>query len=598
MNKNYLNKNKYPLLRLLSYLSSHRKDYLLASLYSFLNKLFDIFPEILIGGTVDIVVNRKNSWLAHSFNIVDIHKQIIILGVLTFSIWCFESLFQYLYNLKWRNLAQTVEHKLRMDCYQHIQQATLPIIEQKQSGHLIATLNDDINQLERFLEDGINQIIQITASTLLIGVVFFYCSPLITLFAILPVPFILLGAFYFQNKLEDRFLDVRQRAANISAALNQNIMGLATIKSFTAQAFESKKIEHLSKQYQLANKNTIKVSAMVTPVIRIVILCGFLSTLLIGGMQTISGQMNVGIFSVLVFLSQRLLWPFSSLADVTVNYQRAMASTSRALNLLTWQTEDSNGELNKLEVNGNITISNLKFSYPQSKVMLFNGLNLEIEKNATIAFVGESGSGKSSLIKILTRFYQPDDGCIKYGKVNIEDFELQFWRQQISLVSQEVHLFPGTISENIAYGQLNVSIDDINNVVELAGATNFINDLEHGLDTQLNEGASNLSGGQRQRIIIARALLKSSPILVFDEATSAVDNDTELAIQESLQAIAHQRTIILIAHRLSTVRHADQIFVLDKGRIIEHGSHEELLSKQGTYHRLWSIQSGTYTQAT
>lgn len=583
-------KSQYPLLRLLRYISEYKKSYLTASLFSFLNKLFDVFPEILIGGAVDIVANGKHSWLSRLLNIESIDKQLYVLGALTFLIWAFESFFQYLYSLSWRSLAQTVEHKVRMDCYQHIQNAPLPIIEKNQTGQLISILNDDINQLERFLEDGFNQIIQITSSTILIGAVFLWCSPLITLFAILPVPFILIGAFYFQHKLEPRFLTVREKAAHIAAALSHNLLGMATIKSFTNEPQELRKIETLSHSYQSANEQTIKISAMVTPVIRIVILCGFMATLLIGGYQTLHGTMNVGIFSVLVFLSQRLLWPFSNLAEVTVNYQRAMASTTRALNLLTWPQEQFAINKDQPEPFKDLQFSNICFSYTDKP--LFENFDLHIPANSTIAFVGESGSGKSTLIKLLCRFYEPNSGNILYDQQPISSLDLKSWRQNISLVSQEIYLFPGSLYDNVAYGTDNATEADVHQALKLAGAEAFVQALPEGLQSQIFESGANLSGGQRQRIIIARALLKSSPILIFDEATAAVDNDTELAIQKALHSLKDKRTVLLIAHRLSTVRHADYIYVMDNGKIIEQGSHSALLDKKGKYHRLWSIQTG------
>lgn len=299
--KSYLETSRYPLFRLLNYMKGDRSAYLAATLFSILNKLFDIFPEVLIGGAVDVVVNREHSWLAKLTGYPNMLLQLVLLGALTFIAWSLESVFQYLYSVKWRNLAQAVEHRLRMETYQHIQSARMEDIDKTAIGQLIATINDDINQLERFLEDGINQIIQIVSSTILIGIIFLLCSPLITVFSILPIPFILLGAFYFQHKLEPKFLKVREKAANISAALANNLTGLLTIKSYTAEKFEARRIEELSRNYQQANRETILISSMVTPVIRIMILTGFLFTLLIGGYQTIHGEMNVGVFSLLVF---------------------------------------------------------------------------------------------------------------------------------------------------------------------------------------------------------------------------------------------------------------------------------------------------------
>lgn len=589
---------QYPLLRLLSYMKPYRFHYRLAVLFSSLNKLFDIFPEILIGGAVDVVVNQKHSWLAKLTGMSNMTAQLFVLGLLTFLAWSLESLFQYLYSLKWRNLAQTVEHSLRMDCYRHIQKAHMHNVEQTSMGQIISIMNDDINQLERFLEDGINQIIQIVISTVLIGIVFFVCSPIITLCAIVPIPFILFGAFYFQHQLEPKFLKVREKAANISSALANNLQGLMTIKTYTSEKWEEQKLEGLSHAYQQANQETIKISALVTPVIRIAILTGFLFTLLIGGYQTINGAMNVGIFSLLIFLSQRLLWPFSSLAEVTVNYQRVMASTRRALDLLLWSTEEIEQGRRVEKTNRDIHFHAVGFNYPGDPNALFDGLSFTIPNNQTIAFVGESGSGKSTLVKLLCRLYTPQTGSICFGADNIQSYSKQAWRQTISLVSQDIYLFAGTIIDNIRYGTPGASDEAVKKVADLAGVSRFIGQFNKGYYHCVGERGNGLSGGQRQRIAIARALLKASPILILDEATSAVDNDTELAIAEALKTTSHNKTTIIIAHRLSTIRHVDCIYVMDRGKIVEQGRHEDLLKQKGRYYRLWQIQTGNLPNAT
>ncbi|WP_440651620.1 ABC transporter ATP-binding protein [Cysteiniphilum sp. 19S12-1] len=512
----------------------YRKDYLLALLYSTLNKLFDIFPEILLGVAVNMVVSRQDSWIAQITGVHSLFSQLLILGLLTFLIWAFESYFQYLYSLKWRNLAQNVEHKLRTDVYGHIQKANVQQIEATSTGQMIATINDDINQMERFLEDGVNQIVQIVVSTVFIGIVFLFASPLITLLAIVPIPCIIIGAFYFQHRLAPRFLEVRQKAAEISGDLQRNLLNLLTIKSYTTEEYEAQRIEKASANYQTANRKTIQISSMVTPVIRMFVLTGFLFTLLIGGYQTFHGQMNVGVFSMLIFLSQRLLWPFNNLAVVTVDYQRVMASTTRVLNLLTWSTEELSNKatLKTIPNHQDIVLDHVTFGYDDD-APIYQDLNLRINAQQTTAFVGESGSGKSTLIKLMCQFYAPQSGALNYGTDNIQSFDLSSWRQQIALVSQDSFLFDGTIKENIAYGSFNADDETITHAAKVAGLHEFIMQLPNGYDTDVGQRGLLLSGGQKQRICIARAVLKDAPILILDEATSAVDNETELAIVAS-----------------------------------------------------------------
>ena len=578
--------------RLLSYAQPYRRQVILGTVYSILNKIFDIAPEILIGIAVDSVVKQEHSWLA-DMGFKDTSTQLMILGVLTFFIWSFESLFQYLYSIKWQNLAQTLQHSLRLDTYAHVQNLDIAYYEEKSTGNMLSIMNDDINQLERFLEDGVNQIIQVCVSSVIIGAIFFYITPQIALLAIAPIPIILIGTFYFQHRLGGRFLDVRTKAGQLSSRLANNLSGIFTIKSFTAEDFELKQLEKDSEDYRLANRKAISLSAMVTPVIRIAVLAGFLSTLVYGGFLTIHGQLGVGSFSILVFLTQRLLWPLTRLAEVTVLYQRAMASSERIFSLLdTKITLTHTGKKLPVEkVKGEITLQDLTFQY-HSDTPIINHISLTIPAGEMVAFVGSSGTGKTTLIKLLLRFYEQESGQILLDGRDIRDYEPSALRQAIGIVSQDVFLFPGTVAENIAYAMPEKSLEAIKHAAEIAEADDFIRALPQGYHTIIGERGQKLSGGQRQRLAIARALLKDPPILILDEATSAVDNETELAIQKSLAHIVKGRTSIMIAHRLSTIRHAHCIFVLGQGSILEQGTHAQLLYQNGTYAMLWKLQTG------
>ncbi|SRR5579883_214951 len=587
---------KSAIMRLYHYAKGYRGDIILATIYSLLNKFFDILPEVLIGFAVDTVVNRNTSLLAR-FGIPDASTQIIFLGLLTFAIWCFESLFQYLYSVKWRNLAQALQHQLRLDAYKHIQNADMNYFENVKSGNLAAILNDDINQLERFLNDGLNTIIQIVGSTLMIGIIFFVIAPKIAVLAFLPVPLILFGAYYFQYIISPRYAKVRGKAGDLSARFSNNISGIATIKSYTAENYELESLEKQSNEYQKANFSAIQISSAITPVIRIAVLLGFLSALVVGGLDAIHGTLAVGAYSVLVFLTQRLLWPFTYLAEMTDQYYRAMASAERVLNLLSVPIHITSGQKSQLPtLRGEITFDHVNFFY-QANQMILQNVNLSIQAGKTIAFVGTTGSGKSTLVKLLMRFYDPVSGVIKIDDHDIRDFDLNYLRQQIGYVSQDVFLFDGTIADNIAYGTFDADLHQIEHAAKLAEAHDFIMQLPNGYETQIGERGQKLSGGQRQRLSLARAILKNPPILILDEATSAVDNETEAAIQRSMDKIVIGRTTIIIAHRLSTVRNADMIYVLENGKIVEQGRHNKLVSEKGIYADLWALQTGIMEEA-
>lgn len=583
--------NESPFLRLLAYMRPYRKDYLLGTLYSTLRKLMDIAPEILIGVAVDTVVRKENSLLG-DFGYTSPKEQLAVLAVLTLIIWVLESVTQYLYSIKWRNLAQIVQHKLRIETYDHVQCLDLATLENKRTGTLLSILNDDVNQIERFLEDGVSQIIQITVSTLVIGAIFFWVDPVIALVAVMPIPVIFFGTFAFQRRLADKFITVREKAGLLGARLSNNLSSIVTIKSFSNEKIEKAKIEADSEAYRSANERAIVLSSLVTPVIRVAVLAGFLFTLVLGGLQTLDGQMEVGVFSVLVFLTQRLLWPLRDLAELTVLYQRSMASSKRVLDLLHIPIHIRNGEtkINAEDVTGHIAFKNINFQYAGH--LALNGINIDIPAGKTIGLVGESGSGKSTLMKLLMRFYEPTSGEVSVDGHQLSSLAVPSLRRSIGFVSQDVFLFHGNIAENVAYGRPDATFEEIIEACKKAEAHNFIEALEDGYDTIVGERGHRLSGGQRQRIAFARAILRDPPILVLDEATSAVDNETERAIQKSLHTISKNRTTIIIAHRLSTVRHADCIYVMKNGEVVEQGNHDELLGQKAIYADFWKLQIG------
>ncbi len=580
------------LTRVLSYGKGFKAQAIWASICSIINKLFDIAPEILIGIAIDVVINQEDSFVA-TLGVVDPKDQLYLLGFLTFLIWAGESIFQYLYLRNWRELAQKIQHRFRVDCYSHIQQMDMHFFENQSSGRLTSILNDDVNQLERFLNIGANDILQVITSVLAVGAVFFILSPKLALLAFTPIPVIIFGAFYFQRKAEPRYAEVRERAGEIASAINTNIAGVATIKSFTKETHEKQRISNISDGYVKANESAIKISSAFTPVIRMAILTGFLATFIVGGLDTLNGKLAVGAYGVLVFLTQRLLWPFRDLANTMDLYERGMASARRILNLLDKPIQIKNHDQAKtFKLVGAISIRDLTFSYDTQNLPALKNININIEAGQTHAFVGQTGSGKSTIIKLLMRYYHAQQGCITLDSHPIEDINIKTLRSQIGLVSQATFMFNDSIFANIKYGNEAATETEVIAAAKLAEAHGFINKLNHGYQTTAGEGGVKLSGGQIQRIALARALLKNPPILILDEATSAVDNETEAAIQKSLKKIAQDRTVILIAHRLSTVVHADQIHVLEDGVIVESGNHQELLKTEGRYYNLWQIQTG------
>jgi ATP-binding cassette subfamily B protein len=581
------------LFRLLRYAKAHHGTIAWASVCSVLNKLFDIMPEILIGMAIDVVVRQEGSFVG-AMGVADPFHQMLVLGGLTIAVWAFESLFEFLLLVTWRNLAQRLQHDLRMDAYAHLQGLDMSWFEESSTGNLVAILNDDVNQLERFLNGGANDLIQVVVSVLSVGAVFFYLSPPIALMAFTPIPVIIIGAFWFQRRAQPLYTEVRHRVGLLGTRLANNIMGIATIKSFTREAHEVRRLEEDSIAYVEANRRAIRISSAFIPIIRMAIMAGFVATLVYGGKQVLEGELNAGAYSVLVFLTQRLLWPLTRMAETIDLFERAMASTRRILDLVeTPITIQAGGQaLPLVTVKGAIRFDHVSFTYATGPPVLTE-VDLDIPDGHTVALVGQTGSGKSSLAKLLLRFYEPTAGRITLDGLCLDDIELQDLRAAIGLVSQDTYLFHGSVRENIEYGRPGASEAEVTAAAVAAEADAFIRELPEGYDTLVGERGQKLSGGQRQRLSIARAVLKDPPVLILDEATSAVDNETEAAIQRSMREVSRGRTTLVIAHRLSTIVDAHLICVLDRGRIVERGTHEELLARDGLYRSLWRVQTGS-----
>ncbi|PHJ65702.1 ABC transporter [Nostoc linckia z18] len=582
-----------PLKRLLNYGSQYRLQIWQATLFTIINTILDLAPPWLIGVAIDILVEKQNSFIA-KLGVREIIWQFFLLTVVTIIIWILESASEYAYNRLWWNLAQNIQHDLRVDTYNHVQALDSDYFEESSTGGLMSILNDDINRLEDFLNFVASEIIQITTSVIILTCgAFWILPPAITLATLLPMPFILWGSFTYQKLLEDRYAEVRERVGFLNSRLANNLTGITTIKSFTAEAYESARFAGESEAYRKSNAKAIKLSAAFNPLIRMLILGGFTVLLFWGGMATYSGKISIGNYSVLLVLVQRLLWPLVSLGEIFDKYQRSMASTNRIMDLLDAPINIIPGEksLPIEQVRGEIFFQQVTFAYTNREPVIKN-LSLHIPAGKTIAIVGSTGSGKSTLVKLLLRLYEISGGRITIDGIDIQELNLGDLRRSIGLVSQDVFLFHGTVAENIAYGTFDARDEEIIAAGKIAEAHDFIMRLPQGYETIVGERGQKLSGGQRQRIAIARAVLKNPPILILDEATSAVDNETEAAIQRSLERITVNRTTIAIAHRLSTIRNADCIYVMEYGELIESGTHEELLDKNRIYAGLWQVQSG------
>ena len=568
---------------------------MIGGMASVTNKVLDLMPPLLVAWVIDTVQGHPPTWI-HA--ILPHPTPMLTAGLLAglgFIIFLFESITQWLYQWQFQRVAQCIQHDIRCRVYDHLQHQDMAYFEQQRLGQLIAIINDDVNQLDHFLSRVANELLQLTVLCLFSLIVMgLTCWPL-ALVSLVPIPIIVLGSLAYQRLISPFYYTIRHAVGDLVARLENNMSGIHVIKSFTAESFEYQRVSDASNAYKTANIRAFRWTTLYVPIIRMIIATGFAGVLLLGSYWVLNDTpwLTVGELVLFSMLIQRLLWPLTRLGDVFDDYERANVSADRLLTVLN-QTPNVTSPPNPVPhdptIIPSISFQDVHFCY-NGHIPVFEGLTMMIQPGQTVGLAGTTGAGKSTLIKCLLRFYDPQTGCIQINGTNITTMDVSSLRQSVALVSQDIYLFHGSISDNIAYGT-HASLDEQIAAAKLAELHSFIMSTPHQYHTIIGEKGIKLSGGQRQRLSIARAILKNAPIMVFDEATSSVDTQTEWVIQRNIQTLTSGKTALIIAHRLSTIRHADVIFVLNHGQISESGTHDALIAHNGDYARLWSIQTG------
>lgn len=582
-----------PMQKLFRFLKDYKAPLYLASSSSIINKIVDLMPPFLTAWLIDSVSGAPPKWLNEYFPNSSIWQQVIIICLVLILAFFMEGLTEWIFKRNFMQLAQRVQHDLRNKTYAKLQKKKLSFFESARTGNLLSILNDDINQLERFLNNSFNEILQLITLFIFAGYSLFERDWVLGLVGITPIPFILIGSFYYQRKISPYYKEVRESVGGLSSRLENNISGILVIKSFGTEKFEEKRVDESSKEYLEANYKAIKLSALYVPIIRMFIALGLAATLALGAYWVIyqPGRFSLGGIAFFAMMIQRILWPVTRLGSIFDEYERAKASARRVFGLLDNQVDvqEDAGTHTSDTIQGEIQLKEVDFAYSNGIPILKN-ISLDIPAGSTLGIMGVTGSGKTTFIKVLLRLYEVTGGQILLDGKNIKDWTLEAFRSAFSLVSQEVYLFHGSILENLVYGN-EASKEEAIKAAKQVDLHHFIEQLPEKYDSIVGERGIKLSGGQKQRISIARAILKDSPILILDEATSAVDSRTEQIIQDQIQRLSKTRTCIIIAHRLSTIQHADQIILLQDGSIKEHGNHDKLMKEDGMYAKMFRMQS-------
>jgi ATP-binding cassette subfamily B protein len=503
-----------------------------------------------------------------------------------------------------QSTAQKIQRDLRNDSYDHIQRLSMDFFADHQTGGMMSILNSDVNRLEQFLNTEFRQLIRMVATVGGISVVLFYYSPKLALVALAPVPFIGVASWYFLSWIEPRYKSIRETVARLNTRLENNLSGAAVIKAFDRYDFEHDRVAAQSETYHDEKVSALRIRRGYFAALRLVTGIVFVVALFVAGSDVIAGRpgaLSAGAVAIFFLYLRRLYSPMRRVGKSANKYQLAKSSAERVFGLLAQEPTVTNPEDPCVPeaLDGDVDFESVTFAYDEEPVV--RDVSLSVPAGSTVGLAGPTGAGKSTLLKLVPRFHDADTGTVRIDGRDVSEYDLQALRGHVAVVEQQPYLFSGTVAENIAYGDREVldgeqdgdpaARERVERAARAAEAHAFVSDLPDGYETQIGERGIKLSGGQRQRVAIARALLNDPEIIVFDEATSDVDTETERHIQESIDRLVEDRTAFVIAHRLSTIRDADRIVVMDDGEIAERGSHAELLSAGGDYADLWQAQA-------
>ncbi|WBA07635.1 lipid A ABC transporter ATP-binding protein/permease MsbA [Salinivibrio kushneri] len=495
------------------------------------------------------------------------------------------------YCLSW--VSGHVVMTMRRRMFNHFMKMPVSFFDQESSGALLSRITYDSEQVASATSSALVSLVREGASIIGLMALMFWSSWQLSAILLVIAPVVAISIRIVSKRFRRISSNMQDAMGSVTSSAEQMLKGHKVVLSYGGQDVEKTRFEKVSNRMRQQTMKLVSAQAIANPVIQLIASMALVVVLILANTEAIRSELTAGTFAVVFGAMFGLMRPLKSLTNVTSQFQRGMAACHSLFNLMELETEKDTGTHEVEQVNGDIQVDNVVFTYPTRDAPALNHVSFELPAGQTLALVGRSGSGKSTIANLLTRFYELDSGVITLDGVPIEDYTLGNLRQHVAVVSQNVHLFNDTVANNIAYAaEHKYSREQIEHAAKLAYADDFIRELDHGYDTMIGENGVSLSGGQRQRLAIARALLRNAPVLILDEATSALDTESERAIQAALDELQKDRTVLVIAHRLSTIEDADQILVVDEGEIVERGSHQALLERDGAYAQLHRIQFG------
>ncbi|MCY9589278.1 ABC transporter ATP-binding protein [Paenibacillus chitinolyticus] len=521
------------------------------------------------------------------------YDQVPLLALFVVGVIAVKALFQFLHGFSGGRLGNRVAYNMREAMYEKLQYLSFQYYDKARTGDLMSRLTADLEAIRNFIGFGFAQILNVFLMVIFGMVMMFSISWKLTLLTMLTMPFLAFAAIRFEGKIHPAFRSLRASMSNMTTAVQENITGVRTVKSFAREPYEVEKFTLRNEEYRANNVITSEIWSKYFPVMELIANLSAVILLGVGGYMVILGSLSVGELVAFFSLVWYIIGPMWGIGFHINNYTQSKASGEKILEILHQYVHVKDGEhaveLNPATVKGHVCFERVTFAYPDAEAAIHD-LSLNAPPGTVIGFLGGTGSGKSTIISLLMRAYNVKTGQITLDGMDIKDIRLESLRSQIATVFQETFLFSSTIKGNIAYGRKDVTMDEIIRAAKLVKAHDFIMEMPLGYDTVVGERGMGLSGGQKQRIAIARALIKDPKILILDDATSAVDMETEQEIQAGFKEVMRGRTTFIIAHRISSLKHADEIIVLDKGRVVQRGTHSELIRREGPYLETYRIQ--------
>jgi ABC-type multidrug transport system fused ATPase/permease subunit len=571
--------------RLVRYLRPVRSDLTPGALGMIIRSVSTVALPVLVGMATDALIGNGGP---ATLNIV----VLFVVGVVALG-WGG----RYLEELFLGYVGQKILYRVRTEMFDHLQRLSLRFFDQNKVGRIMSRVQSDVHQIQELLASGMLNVVFSVVTLVAIACIMLIMNTRLALLTLTVVPALAIVAFIWQKYARQAFIKVRRAIATVNAQLQEGIAGVRVTQSLTREELNSEQFEHVNREHYSANIRAARLQAAMWPMVEILTALGTALVIYFGGRQVLAGEMTAGVLVAFMLYVRRFFEPVLELTMEYVEIQRAMASGARIFELLDVEPEirDASRAVD-LPPAKEIRFKGVSFGYTPGAEVLHN-INLTVHPGETVAIVGRTGAGKSTLANLITRFYEVGKGEVTVDGYNVNSVTQQSLRQQIGVVTQDPFLFSGTIEDNIRYGHLEASREEVIEAAKTARAHDFISRLERGYETQVGERGENLSAGQRQLVCLARGMLANPPILVLDEATSNVDTNAERLMQKSLRRLMKGRTCIIIAHRLSTVTNADRIVVLEQGRIIETGTHKELLAKKGLYYDMFGALSAPDLEA-